>query len=68
MSEPAAPPLNDAHPPPPLALQGRILYLGYDYSEPVVPWVHALVAATLFADYNTTAPPPAYLAASLQRS
>mmetsp|Transcript_913 Transcript_913/g.2283 ORF Transcript_913/g.2283 Transcript_913/m.2283 type:complete len:489 (-) Transcript_913:100-1566(-) len=46
---------------------GRILYLGYDYSEPVVPWVHALVAATMFSDYDTKAPPPPHLAASLGR-
>ena len=37
---------------------GRIIYLGYDYSEPVVPWVHALVAATMFNDFNFEGPPP----------
>jgi len=47
---------------------GRIIYLGYDYTEPVVPWVHALVAATMFSDYNTTAKPPAHLAASFART
>jgi hypothetical protein len=26
--------------------------LGYDYSEPITPWVHALVAATMFNDYD----------------
>jgi hypothetical protein len=31
---------------------GRIIYLGYDYSEPITPWVHALVAATMFNDYD----------------
>jgi len=30
---------------------GRILYIGYDFSEPVTPWIHALVAATNFPDY-----------------
>ena len=37
---------------------GRIIYLGYDYSEPVVPWVHALVAATMFNDFDFEGPPP----------
>lgn len=32
--------------------QGRIIYLGYDFSEPVVPWVHALIASTMFNDYD----------------
>jgi hypothetical protein len=37
---------------------GRIIYLGYDYSEPVVPWVHALVASTMFNDFDFEGPPP----------
>ena len=41
--------------------QGRILYLGYDYSEPVTPWVHALIAATNFPDFD---PETAELAAA----
>lgn len=44
---------------------GRILYIGYDYSEPTTPWVHALVAATMFPDYNFSAPPPHTLAGEL---
>ena len=32
--------------------QGRLIYLGYDFSEPVTPWVHALVAATMFTDFD----------------
>jgi hypothetical protein len=32
--------------------QGRILYLGYDFSEPVTPWVHTLIAATNFPDFD----------------
>jgi len=43
--------------------QGRILYLGYDYSEPVTPWVHALIAATNFPDFD---PETAELAAAPQ--
>ena len=29
--------------------EGRIVYLGYDFSEPVVAWVHALLAAEQLA-------------------
>lgn len=32
--------------------QGRILYIGYDYSEPVTPWIHTLIAATSFPDFG----------------
>mmetsp|Transcript_34466 Transcript_34466/g.77721 ORF Transcript_34466/g.77721 Transcript_34466/m.77721 type:complete len:433 (-) Transcript_34466:71-1369(-) len=38
--------------------QGRIIYLGYDYSEPVIPWVHTLTAATMFNDWDFAGPPP----------
>uniref|UniRef100_A0A6U2G2Q8 Uncharacterized protein n=1 Tax=Hemiselmis andersenii TaxID=464988 RepID=A0A6U2G2Q8_HEMAN len=30
---------------------GRIIYIGYDFSEPITPWIHTLVAATNFPDY-----------------
>jgi hypothetical protein len=46
---------------------GRIIYLGYDYSEPVVPWVHALIASTMFNDHTFTGPPKANLAGSVNR-
>jgi len=32
--------------------EGRILYLGFDFTEPLVPWVHALIAATQFGEYK----------------
>eukprot|EP00286_Rhodomonas_abbreviata_P014239 CAMPEP_0181318704 /NCGR_PEP_ID=MMETSP1101-20121128/17152_1 /TAXON_ID=46948 /ORGANISM="Rhodomonas abbreviata, Strain Caron Lab Isolate" /LENGTH=433 /DNA_ID=CAMNT_0023426199 /DNA_START=9 /DNA_END=1311 /DNA_ORIENTATION=+ len=32
--------------------EGRILFLGFDYTEPVVPWVHALIAATQFTEFS----------------
>ena len=47
--------------------QGRIIYLGYDYVEPVTPWVHALVAATMFNDYDFKGPPPVTASASVNR-
>mmetsp|Transcript_47267 Transcript_47267/g.147792 ORF Transcript_47267/g.147792 Transcript_47267/m.147792 type:complete len:415 (-) Transcript_47267:1570-2814(-) len=31
---------------------GRVLYLGYNFAEPLTPWVHALIAATQFPDYK----------------
>ena len=31
---------------------GRLIYIGYDFAEPVTPWVHTLVAATRFTDYD----------------
>ena len=46
---------------------GRILYLGYDFSEPVTPWVHTLIAATMFNDYDFDGEPPALTAASVNR-
>jgi len=46
---------------------GRIIYLGYDYSEPVTPWVHALIASTMFNDYDFKAPPPEHMARSVNR-
>eukprot|EP00291_Cryptomonas_curvata_P021428 CAMPEP_0172166150 /NCGR_PEP_ID=MMETSP1050-20130122/8819_1 /TAXON_ID=233186 /ORGANISM="Cryptomonas curvata, Strain CCAP979/52" /LENGTH=979 /DNA_ID=CAMNT_0012836723 /DNA_START=138 /DNA_END=3078 /DNA_ORIENTATION=+ len=30
---------------------GRIIYVGYDFSEPIIPWVHALIAAVKFQDF-----------------
>lgn len=36
--------------------QGVIIYLGYDFSEPVTPWVHALIAATKFPDFDPENP------------
>jgi len=30
---------------------GRIIYLGYDFSEPEIGWIHALMAATFFTDF-----------------
>lgn len=47
--------------------QGRIIYLGYDYAEPVTPWVHALVAATMFNDYDFKGPPPVTASSSVNR-
>ncbi|EKX47141.1 hypothetical protein GUITHDRAFT_107052 [Guillardia theta CCMP2712] len=38
--------------------QGRIIYLGYDYSEPIIPWVHTLTAATMFNDWDFKGPAP----------
>ena len=35
---------------------GRVLYLGFDFSEPVTPWVHALIAATQFASFDIKNP------------
>lgn len=29
--------------------QGRLIFLGFDYAESNVPWVHALLAAVRFA-------------------
>ena len=46
--------------------QGRIIYLGYDYSEPVTPWVHALVAASMFNDYDFKGPPPVTASSSVK--
>jgi len=47
--------------------QGRIIYLGYDYAEPVTPWVHALVAATMFNDYDFKGPPGVTASSSVGR-
>jgi len=47
--------------------QGRIIYLGYDYAEPVTPWVHALVAASMFNDYDFKGPPPQTASSSVNR-
>lgn len=34
-----------------LPSQGRIIYLGYDFSEPVTGWVHALVAVRFVSSH-----------------
>ena len=31
--------------------RGRILYIGYDFSEPITPWIHTLLAATKWPDF-----------------
>lgn len=46
---------------------GRIIYLGYDYSEPITPWVHALVAATMFNDYDFEGTPRREMQGSTNR-
>jgi len=46
---------------------GRIIYLGYEYSEPITPWVHALVAATMFNDYDFEGTPRREMEASTNR-
>jgi len=46
---------------------GRILYLGYDFTEPVTPWVHTLIAATMFNDFDFEGDPPALTAGSVNR-
>jgi hypothetical protein len=48
-------------------VQGRLIYLGYDYAEPVTPWVHALVAATMFNDYDFKGKPPVTTSSSVNR-
>ena len=30
---------------------GRIIYLAYEFQEPATGWVHALLAATMYADF-----------------
>ena len=30
---------------------GRIVYLGYEYQEADIGWVHALIAATMYPDF-----------------
>eukprot|EP00287_Rhodomonas_sp_CCMP768_P005599 CAMPEP_0196731308 /NCGR_PEP_ID=MMETSP1091-20130531/11101_1 /TAXON_ID=302021 /ORGANISM="Rhodomonas sp., Strain CCMP768" /LENGTH=483 /DNA_ID=CAMNT_0042074437 /DNA_START=8 /DNA_END=1459 /DNA_ORIENTATION=- len=47
---------------------GRIIYLGYDFSEPVVPWVHALIASTMFNDYDFDGPVPDHVGGSVYRN
>ena len=33
---------------------GSVIYLGFDFSEPVTPWVHALIAASQFQEFDLT--------------
>mmetsp|Transcript_12321 Transcript_12321/g.29465 ORF Transcript_12321/g.29465 Transcript_12321/m.29465 type:complete len:485 (+) Transcript_12321:30-1484(+) len=47
---------------------GRIIYLGYDFSEPVVPWVHALIASTMFNDYDFKGEVPGHVEGSVYRN
>eukprot|EP00287_Rhodomonas_sp_CCMP768_P009365 CAMPEP_0196732172 /NCGR_PEP_ID=MMETSP1091-20130531/11644_1 /TAXON_ID=302021 /ORGANISM="Rhodomonas sp., Strain CCMP768" /LENGTH=407 /DNA_ID=CAMNT_0042075391 /DNA_START=15 /DNA_END=1238 /DNA_ORIENTATION=+ len=35
--------------------EGRVLFLGFDFTEPVIPWVHALIAATQFTEFGVRA-------------
>ena len=30
---------------------GRIIYVGFDFTEPVIPWIHALIAAVKYQDF-----------------
>jgi|LauGreDrversion2_3_1035106.scaffolds.fasta_scaffold391822_1 hypothetical protein len=31
---------------------GSVLYLGFDFTEPITPWIHALIAATQFQEFD----------------
>lgn len=34
---------------------GSVLYLGFDFTEPITPWVHMLIAATQFQEFDIKA-------------
>lgn len=31
---------------------GNVIYLGFDFTEPITPWVHMLIAATQFQEFD----------------
>ena len=31
---------------------GSVLYLGFDFTEPITPWVHTLIAATQIQEFD----------------